>query len=73
MKVIPKKHLIKQLKNAKKVAMSLSDKFCVDRHKPHFLDLVKNKLDITFANEEEIMSLINAKNFNEVISICKTN
>ena len=51
--------------------MSLSDKFGVDRHKSHFLDLVKNKLDITFANEEEIMSLIDAKNFNEVIEFAK--
>ena len=51
--------------------MSLSDKFCVDRHKTHFLELVKNKLDITFANEEEIMSLINAKNFDEVINFAK--
>ena len=41
--------------------MSLSDQFCVERHKPHFLDLVKNKLDIIFANEQEIMSLIDAK------------
>ena len=51
--------------------MSLSDQFCVDRHKPHFLELVKNKLDITFANEQEIMSLIDAKNFNEVINFGK--
>ena len=51
--------------------MSLSDQFCVDRHKPHFLDLVKNKLDIIFANEQEMMSLINAKNFNEVIEFGK--
>jgi fructokinase len=51
--------------------MSLSDKFCVDRHKQHFLELVKNRLDITFANEEEIMSLINAKNFDDVINFCK--
>jgi len=55
------------IKNSKKVAMSLSDKFCVDRHKPHFLELVKNKLDIVFANEGEIMSLTNAKSFDEVI------
>ena len=48
--------------------MSLSDLFCVDRHKPHFLNLVKNKLDITFANEQEITSLIDAKNFDEVIN-----
>ena len=52
----------KAIKNANKVAMSLSDQFCVDRHKSHFLNLVKNKLDITFSNEQEIMSLINAKN-----------
>ena len=51
--------------------MSLSDQFCVDRHKPHFLELVKNKLDITFANEQEIKSLIDAKNFDEVISFAK--
>ena len=51
--------------------MSLSDKFCVDRHKKSFLDLIKNKLDITFANEQEILSLIEAKNFEEVISFGK--
>ena len=51
--------------------MSLSDQFCVDRHKTNFLDLSKNKLDITFANEQEILSLINAKNFDEVISFGK--
>jgi sugar/nucleoside kinase (ribokinase family) len=67
----PKKAFDKAINNANKVAMSLSDKFCVDRHKPHFLDLVKNKLDITFANEDEIKSLIDAKNFEEVIDFCK--
>ncbi len=67
----PKKAFDKAINNANKVAMSLSDKFCVDRHKPHFLNLVKNKLDITFANEEEIMSLIDAKNFDEVIPFAK--
>ena len=56
------------IKNSNKVAMSLSDLFCVERHKPHFLNLVKNKIDITFANEQEITSLIDAKNFEEVIS-----
>jgi len=59
------------MNNANKVAMSLSDLFCVDRHKPHFLNLVKNKLDITFANEQEISSLIEAKNFEEVINFSK--
>ena len=67
----PKKAFEKAINNANKVAMSLSDQFCVDRHKPHFLELVKNKLDITFANEQEIMSLIDAKSFEEVISFSK--
>ncbi|MDC0054547.1 adenosine kinase [Candidatus Pelagibacter sp.] len=67
----PKKAFDKAINNANKVAMSLSDKFCVDRHKPHFLDLVKNKLDITFANEQEITSLIDAKNFDDVINFSK--
>ena len=67
----PKKAFDKAINSANKVAMSLSDQFCVDRHKPHFLDLVKNKLDITFANEQEIMSLIDAKDFNEVINFSK--
>jgi len=67
----PKKAFDKAIQNSSKVAMSLSDLFCVERHKPHFLDLVKNKLDITFANEQEITSLINAKNFNEVVSFSK--
>tara|TARA_E500000331_G_scaffold277590_1_gene270392 strand:- start:547 stop:1479 length:933 start_codon:yes stop_codon:yes gene_type:complete len=67
----PKKAFDKAINNANKVAMSLSDQFCVDRHKPHFLDLVKNKLDITFANEQEITSLIDAKNFEDVISFSK--
>ena len=57
----PKKAFDKAIQNSNKVAMSLSDQFCVERHKPHFLDLVKNKLDITFANEQEILSLIDAK------------
>ena len=67
----PRKAFDKAINNAKKVSMSLSDKFCVDRHKTNFLDLVKKKLDITFANEEEIMTLIDAKNFDEVITFSK--
>jgi fructokinase len=67
----PKKAFDKAINNANKVAMSLSDLFCVERHKPHFLNLVKNKLDITFANEQEITSLIEAKNFDEVINFSK--
>ena len=68
----PKKAFEKAIQSANKVAMSLSDQFCVDRHKTHFLELVKNKLDITFANEQEIMSLIDAKSFDEVVNFSKT-
>ena len=67
----PKKAFDKAIIHSKKVAMSLSDQFCVERHKPHFLNLVKNKLDIIFANEQEILSLIEAKNFDEAVSFSK--
>ena len=67
----PKKAFDKAINCANKVAMSLSDQFCVDRHKSDFLNLVKGKLDITFANEQEITSLIDAKNFNEVIDFSR--
>ena len=68
----PTKAFEKALSLANKSAMSLSDPFCVDRHKTSFLNLVKNKLDIIFANEKEAMSLIDAKNFNEVITFAKS-
>jgi len=67
----PKKAFNKAITNANMVAMSLSDQFCVDRHKTDFLNLVKNKLDVTFANEQEITSLIEAKSFDEVINFSK--
>ena len=67
----PKKAFDKAINNANKVAMSLSDQFCVDRHKPHFLELVKNKLDIVFANEQEILSLIDGKSLKDIISFSK--
>ena len=67
----PQKAFEKAINNSNKTAMSLSDQFCVERHKKDFLNLVKEKLDLTFANEGEIMSLINAKNFNEVVSFAK--
>jgi len=67
----PKKAFDKAIANSKNVAMSLSDQFCVDRHKPHFLDLVKNQLDIVFANEQEILSLIDSRNFTDAISFSK--
>ncbi len=67
----PKKAFEKAINNSNKVAMSLSDLFCVERHKPNFLQLVKSKLDITFANEQEIMSLTNAQKFDEVVNFAK--
>ncbi len=67
----PRSAFNKAIQNSRKVAMSLSDLFCVERHKLNFLDLVKNKLDITFANEQEITSLISAKNFDEVVTFCQ--
>jgi len=67
----PKKAFNKAIKNSNKIAMSLSDQFCVERHKNQFLELVKNKLDIVFANEQEILSLINGKSFDDVISYSK--
>ena len=67
----PKSAFNKAIKNSNKVAMSLSDLFCVERHKQHFLDLVESKLDITFGNEQEFTSLISAKNFEEVVSFSK--
>ena len=67
----PKKAFDKAITNSKKVAMSLSDLFCVERHKPHFMELVKNKLDIIFANEQEILSLIGSETFEEAITFSK--
>jgi sugar/nucleoside kinase (ribokinase family) len=67
----PKSAFDKAMSLSKTKAMSLSDQFCVERHKGNFLDLVKNKLDITFANEQEIKSLIDAKNFEDVIEFGK--
>tara|TARA_X000000368_G_scaffold51108_1_gene36517 strand:+ start:230 stop:1159 length:930 start_codon:yes stop_codon:yes gene_type:complete len=67
----PKKAFDKAINNSNKVAMSLSDLFCVERHKSQFLEMVKNRLDITFCNEQEISALIDAKDFNEVVSFCK--
>ena len=67
----PKKAFDKAIQNSNKVAMSLSDLFCVERHKPHFLNLFKNKLNITFSNEQEVLSLLDTKNFDEVVSFAK--
>jgi len=67
----PKKAFEKAIQNSNIVAMSLSDQFCVERHKAHFMALVKNKLDIVFANEQEIMSLTEAKGFDEIVTFGK--
>ena len=67
----PKKAFEKAILNSKKTAMSLSDLFCVERHKQDFLELVKHKLNIIFANEQEITALIDAKSFEEVVSFSK--
>ena len=67
----PKSAFDKAMSLSNTKAMSLSDQFCVERHKSDFLDLVKNKLDITFANEQEIRSLIDAKSFEDVIEFGK--
>ena len=67
----PKEAFNEAINFSNKTAMSLSDKFCVDRHKKNFLELVKNKLDVTFANEQEILELIDTKNFDDVISFGK--
>ena len=67
----PKKAFDKAISYSKKTAMSLSDQFCVDRHKKNFLDLVKNKIDIVFSNQQEILSLIDSQNFNDAITFAK--
>ena len=67
----PKKAFDKAIIHSNKIAMSLSDLFCVERHKTHFLDLVKNKLDVIFSNEQEILSLTNSKSFDDSIVFCK--
>ena len=67
----PQKAFEKAINYSRKTAMSLSDKFCVERHRSHFIDLVKNKLDIIFANEDEMISLTQSQNFNEVVDYVK--
>ena len=67
----PKKAFDKAILNSNRVAMSLSDLFCVERHKAQFLELVKNKLDIIFANEQEILSLTESKSFDEAVIFVK--
>ena len=67
----PKKAFDKAINFSNKIAMTLSDKFCVERHKESFLELVKNKLDVVFANEQEILSLINTETIEDVIEFSK--
>jgi len=60
-------------KNAgRKVALSLSDSFCVDRHRESFLKLVEDYIDVLFANEDEIISLYKTSNLNLAIEKLKT-
>ena len=68
----PKKAFEKAINNSNKVAMSLSDLFCVERHKEQFLNLVKNKLDIVFANEQEMLSLIESRKFDDAVAFART-
>lgn len=51
----------------RRVALSLSDAFCVDRHRDSFQDLVKNHVDILFANEDEIKSLYQVDTFDAAL------
>lgn len=51
-----------------RIALTLSDPFCVDRHRSDFLKLVENHVDILFANEEEIKSLFMQENFDDAVS-----
>ena len=67
----PQKALEKAIEASNKVAMSLSDLFCVERHKKKFLDLAERKLDIIFANEQEILSLINSEKIEDAINFAK--
>ena len=67
----PKKAFDRAINSSNKVAMSLSDLFCVERHKKNFFNLVETKIDITFANEQEIMSLVDARKFEDVIEFSK--
>ena len=66
------KHVISMAKKNKvKIAMSLSDIFCVTRHKQDFYNLLKNDLDILIGNENEINELVNAKNLLDSINQLK--
>jgi sugar/nucleoside kinase (ribokinase family) len=49
----------------RQVALTLSDAFCVDRHRAEFLELVRNSVDILFANEAEVTSLYETTSFDE--------
>jgi len=62
----------KIIKNSKKKIMSLSDKFCIERHKNDFFDLVKNHIDIIFANENEMLALLDTIDLKKTIDFCKS-
>lgn len=54
-------------RNGRKVALTLSDSFCVDRHRDSFLALIRDGVDVLFANEAELLSLYQTSDFDEAI------
>ncbi|HHT79000.1 MAG TPA: adenosine kinase [Actinobacteria bacterium] len=72
---VAKEAILKSVKIAKEsgcmVSLSLSDSFCVDRHRKDFLDLIENGTDIVFANENEIISIFETSDLNKAVSRCK--
>ena len=58
-------------KNKVKIAMSLSDFFCVERHKKDFAKLLKNDLDLLIGNEKEILELLNTTNLEKALNKLK--
>ena len=56
--------------NGGKIALSLSDPFCIDRHRKKFLDIIENGIDLIFCNEKELMSLTEELNLNSALKKC---
>ena len=56
---------------ARKVALTLSDSFCVERHRSEFLELIRSDVDILFANESEIMALYRVQSFDEAARLAR--
>jgi sugar/nucleoside kinase (ribokinase family) len=51
-----------------KIALSLSDSFCVERHRAEFLDAVRGRVDIVFADDDEVMALLETEDFDDVVA-----